>query len=118
MRSALEKSDMPVDNLSVVEVADTVKSVGDRFGVVIPIAEVERIGLNVAINFGVKFDSPRERSPPLHSLFSEPAELVFEVGVLRRIETLLTIGQYTLERYGDDGRVETNRRQFQGRGRS
>ena len=118
MRSAFEKSDMPVDNLSVVKVADTVKGVRDRFSVVIPIAEVEGLWLNVAINFRVKFDSPREWSPSLHSLFSEPAELVFEVGVLRRIETLLTIGQYTLERYGHDGHVETNRRQFQGRGRS
>ena len=85
---------------------------------VIPITEIKGLWLDVAINFRVKFDSPREWSPSLHSLFSEPAKLFFEVGVLRRIETLLAIGQYTLERYGDDGRVETNRRQFQGRGRS
>ena len=112
MRSAFEKSDMPVDNLPVVEVADPVKGVGDRFGVVIPIAEIKRIGLNVAINLRIKFDSPREWSPSLHSLFSEKSELFFEVGVIRRVETSAEAGG-AFEGNGDDGRVETNRRQFQ-----
>ena len=108
---------MPVDNLPVVEIADTVKGVGDRFGVVIPIAEIEGLGLNVAINFGVKFDSPRKWSPSLHSLFSDKPELGFEVGIIRRVETSAETGG-AFEGYGHDGRVETNRRQFQGRGRS
>lgn len=75
---------------------------------VIPIAEIKGLWLDVAINFRVKFDSPREGSPSLHSLFSEKSELKFEVGVIRRVETPAKAGG-AFERYGHDGRVETNR---------
>ena len=67
MRRALEKFDMPVNDLSVVEIADTVKGVGDSFSVIVPVAEVQGIGLNVAINFGVEFDSAGEWFAPVHS---------------------------------------------------
>ena len=109
MGLALEKSDMSVNDLSVVKVADTVKSVGDSFSVVIPVAEVQGFGLDVAINLGVEFNLPRDRSPSVHSPPREETELVFEVGILRRVETSAeTCGAF--ERDGYNGRVETNHR--------
>lgn len=102
------KSDMPVNDLSVVYVADTVQGVAYSFGVIIPIAEVERIGLDIAENLGVEFDSAGERFLAVHSPPREVAELIFEVGVLRRVETSAEAGR-TFEGDGHNRSVETNR---------
>ena len=96
--------------MSVVEIADAVEGVEGGFQVVIDVAEIERFGLNVAINLRVEFDTPREGSPPLHSLFSDKPKLKFEVGVIRRVETSAEAGG-AFEGNGHDGRAETNRRQ-------
>lgn len=112
MRFALEKFDVSVNDLSVVEVADTVKGVGDSFGVIIPVAEVKRFGLKVAINFSVEFDFAGKGSLPVHSPPREQAELIFEVGVMRGVETSAEAGR-TFERDGANRGDETNRRQFQ-----
>ena len=67
MRLALEKFDVPVNDLSVVFVAYPVKDVVDSLSVVIPVVEVQGFGFNVAVNFGVKFDFTDERFAPLNT---------------------------------------------------
>ena len=54
---------------------------------IIPVAEVEGFGLNVAIDFGVEFNLPRKGNPPLHGLFGEKPKLKFEIGIIGRVET-------------------------------
>ena len=107
MRLALEKSDVPVNDLFVVEIADTVEGVGDSLSVIVPVAEVERIGLEIAINFSVEFDIAGERFAPVHSAPCEKSELIFEIGVKRRVETSAKASG-TFEGDGSNGGVKTN----------
>ena len=107
-RFALEKFDVTFDDLFVVKVADTVESVADGFGVVIPIAIFESGRNNFLVDFDIDFNRAGERSLPFHSLLSEDAELIFEFGVTRWIETTFAVGIRSRERNRLNGRGNFN----------